>query len=359
MNDPQSPPAALPPTTPLPPTVSIYQNPDYVEGILQQIYGQPLYTEFANETTNDQIRSGDHTSGVAGKAELRTRFPGLFAGGAAAEADYEYRLQNQRSTANTATSKAHYTQPYYLHVVRSALRNTGLITDVTGESEAQASLSPGGFVEFSTTFRPSQISALLDIITPDLVEQLVRKSLHTKEMATFEGGSPEQAQRFKLNLDGNMDTWGAIGRAATEALRADFRSTKTREFYGRVGHGEDQLTFITMCDTEHFVVEDEDRILDGTFTVLGKVAGPIAHDEPILARNKVLERLSPEIVDQALGSMNQYVRNQSAQVSVLNSNKAAGTGGHDDLNPADILNFAIDTRIDGASLRVMPIAIFL
>ncbi|WP_422388963.1 DUF6414 family protein [Janibacter alittae] len=169
---------------PLPPTVSIYQNPDYVEGILQQTYGQPLLTEFANEARSEHGNSQDTTAGGKAKVGLAAKFPGLFAGDAAVEADYERRLGSQQLTGSTATSRAHYTQPYYLHVVRSVLGQTGLIQDVKGRADA-ANLRPGEFVEFSASFTPSQVVALLDIVTPDLVEQIVRRNGFTEGMRSF------------------------------------------------------------------------------------------------------------------------------------------------------------------------------
>ncbi|WP_338747882.1 hypothetical protein [Janibacter alittae] len=189
----------------------------------------------------------------------------------------------------------------------------------------------------------------------------------------------EKVQEFKLRLDGDMDTWGAIGRSATEAVRADFRSAKTREFYGQIGEGDDLLTFITMCDVEHFVVEDEDRILDGHFTVLGKVAGPLMQDEPILSRNKVLERMRPEAVDELVRVMNESVQEQTEKISALTqaddeetSESAAaadrvdldgdGDEGHDEddgMAAADLFNFTLDSRVAGASVRVIPVAVYL
>ena len=363
---------------PLPPTVSIYQNPDYVEGILQQTYGQPLFTEFSSESRSEQQDSQGTTKGGKATMGLAAKFPGLFAGDAAVEADYEKRLGSQQNAGSTATSRARYTQPYYLHVARSVLRQTGLIRDVRGGDDA-ANLQPGEFVEFSASFTPSQVVALLDIATPDLVEQIVRRKQFSEGMASFQGGTLEKVQEFKLQLDGDMDTWGAIGRAATEAVRADFRSAKTREFYGQIGEGDDLLTFITMCDVEHFVVEDEDRILDGQFTVLGKVAGPMIHDEPILSRNKVLERMHPEAVDELVRVMNESVLKQTERVSALTQtdneeeddwdyttdqadregDEGEGNGEDDGMAAADLFNFTLDSRVAGASVRVIPVAIYL
>lgn len=365
--DPKSP-------TPLPPTVSIYQNPDYVEGILQQVYGQPLLTEFENEARSEHEDSKDTSKGGNARGELSAKFPGIFRGNAAVEADYERRLGSQQITGNTAMSRAHYTQPYYLHVVRSALHQTGLIREVKGKDGA-VDLRPGQFVEFSASFMPNQLVALLDIATPGLVEQVVRRILSDKRMKAFKGGALEKAQEFKLRLDGEMDTWGAIARAATEAVQADFRSTKTREFYGQIGEGDDLLTFITMCDVGHFVVEDEDRILDGQFTVLGKVAGPMRHDEPILSRNKVLDRIRPEAVDYLVRILNESVNEKTARASALaqtegggqgeSANATAGEnvgeaiGAGDGMDAPDVFNFTLDSRVAGASVRIIPVAVYL
>lgn len=346
--------ADIKPSKPLPPTVSIYQNPDYVEGILQQTYGQPLYTDFANEAHSEQGDSRDTSKGGRAKGGLSTKFPGLFDAGMAVEADYERRLGSQQITGNTATTRAHYTQPYYLHVVRSALHQAGLIREVEGKNDA-TNLRPGEFVEFSASFTPNQVVALLDIVTPDLVEQVVRRKLFAERMGSFEGGAVDKVQEFKLRLDGDMDTKGSIGRAMTEAVQADFRSAKTREFYGQIGKGSDSLTFITMCDVEHFVVGDEDRILDGRFTVLGKVAGSLTQDEPILARNKVLERMRPEAVDELVRVLNASVQEQTEYFSPQTRADDSGNG----TDAPELFNFTLDSRVAGASVRVIPVAIYL
>ena len=60
------------------------------------------------------------------------------------------------------------------------------------------------------------------------------------------------------------------------------------------------MTVVTICDAQHFTVEDEDRILDGTFTVLGKVTSAPVEGLPVFERNKVLRNLAPDAVDQII-----------------------------------------------------------
>ena len=53
-----------------------------------------------------------------------------------------------------------------------------------------------------------------------------------------------------------------------------------------------------MRDNAHIVVDDPNRILAGRFTVLGKAVSAVEDDVPVLARNKVLNRVRPKAVDQ-------------------------------------------------------------
>jgi hypothetical protein len=140
-----------------------------------------------------------------------------------------------------------------------------------------------------------------------------------------------------------------LARAVAEAVRVDFRSEKTREFYGTIGTGEEAVTAITICDNPHFVVDDEDRILDGRYTVLGKVTSPMVRDVPILGRNKVLDRLRPEMVDDAFKELRGGANKQARKLEDrLSSEPEIG----------DIFDTALASRIEGPSFQVVPVAIY-
>jgi hypothetical protein len=140
-----------------------------------------------------------------------------------------------------------------------------------------------------------------------------------------------------------------LAYAIARAVRVDFRSEKTREFYGTIAPGPDGVTAITICDNAHFVVEDEDRILDGDFTVLGKVTSTTSTDVPMLERNKILERLKPEGVDTLFRQLRHSVEGQARKLD------AHGDDG--DL-PDDFFDVAFSSRVWGPSFKVIPIAIY-
>lgn len=351
------------PTTP---TVSIYQNPEHIEGILQQLYERALFTENSVELNDErQDTQGSEIRG-RGSAGGNAKMPWLARMNLDVGLEGGGKEESRTSAGGTTITRGKYTQPFYLHVVRGTLNNRRLIKRPRTKTAA-SKLRPGDFVEFTAQFAPNQASTLLDIASPDLVEAIVRKQIHAKGMKGFVPGPPESIQKFALELAANQDTWGAIARSLMEAVKADFRTTKTREFYGRVGTEKDPLTFITMCEPAHFVVEDEDRILDGTYTVLAKVAGPVEKDEPVLRRNKLLERIHPEAVDYGIEQLNTEVQKAMTKLSELQSkpeNEEDQTAEDEESQSAEapdaeIFDFNFDSRVRGASVRVIPVAIFV
>lgn len=58
----------------------------------------------------------------------------------------------------------------------------------------------------------------------------------------------------------------------------------------------DTLTPITMREPAHSVLDEEDRILDGTHTVVREIRGPLVDDEPVLNRNKTLQLIHPAAI---------------------------------------------------------------
>ena len=230
---------------PTKPTVAIYQNPERIEGILQQLFEKPVFTESSIESSSEHLGSEAQATGGKGSGKLSANLPPLVSVELGGEVAQGKSVEGRSTSMSGGSSRGKFTQPYFLHLVRGALKGRQLIRRPRGRSSA-ARLVPGDFVEFTASFSPNQASTLLDILTPELVEVIARKMIHDKGMNDFTPGAPEVIQKFTLELQARQDAGGSIARAATEAIRADFRATKTREFYGRMGSGEDELTFITM-----------------------------------------------------------------------------------------------------------------
>lgn len=336
------------------PTVSIYQNPEHIEGILQQLFERPVFTDHSTEERREQQDTVERQMRVKGKGAGELGVPRIARLNVDVDVEPNESKENRRSAGGTTLTRGKYTQPYYLHVVRGTLRTRKLIKPCS-TLKAASRLRPGDFVEFTARFTPNQANALLDIATPELVEAIVRKRVHASGMKDFIPGPPETIQKFSLELEAKQASWAAIARALTEAVMADFRIARTREFYAHLGTDEEPLTFITMCEPSHFVAEDEDRILDGAYTVLAKVVGPLETDEPVFRRNKVLERIHPEAVDFAAEQLNESLEGAIAKVNSMRGDEAVETAGDRD----GIFDFRVDSRVTGASLRVIPVAIFV
>ena len=327
------------------PTVSIYQNSDHVSGILQQIFNMPLVTSetIATHGSNTQKTQDEGTGEV--KANLETGLPGVgkvaFGAGVGGS-----NITGEESLAGHNTTRNYlYSQAYYLSAVRNELRNRNLIKNVLSGPDAE-NVKSGDFVEFTASFSPNQVSALLDIITPELVAEIARYIVRTKKKSNFDNFEDIEALRqFALNIETDAKAVAELSQSIAKAARTDFRAHHTREYYGQIGTPEDGVTAITICDNEHFTVQDEDRMLDGRFTVLGKATSGVERDVAILARNKLLRRIDPEAID----SLFESLKEQAASKNDVELTEEIFN---------DAIDVALDSRINGDSFRVIPIAVF-
>lgn len=90
----------------------------------------------------------------------------------------------------------------------------------------------------------------------------------------------------------------ALGLA--NAVYADLLGTAPREYYGSIENGGDGRD---ICDGSGFLSDDADRLLNGSFTVLGKVSTAAEDEVPLLSRNKLLSLLGVGFVDDALADL--------------------------------------------------------
>jgi hypothetical protein len=269
----------------------------------------------------------------------------------AAEAGYGGQLSRSLEEAQGSISKViqnfAYSQAYYLYLVRGALTERGQLKSLNNADHAE-DLEVGDFVEFSATFRANEMPALLDILTPDLIAEITYYSARSDGVKKFDAYDNFEALKIfseKNEIKARMQA--DLAREVARAVRVDFRAAKTREFYGTIGGSGEAVTAITMCDVAHFVVEDEDRILDGRWTVLGKVTEETATDVPILERNKVLDRIKPEGIDELFAELRKAADKQVVKLP----------GDEPDAYD-DIFDLAFASRIAGPPFKVVPIAVF-
>ena len=334
-------------------TISVYQNGDHVSGLLQQAYDQGLLRADSEETGQQDSQSQGRDSGFNVGADASGNVPALAKFGAKFGYTRNRRDGDESRQETRVSSTYEYTEAYYLHAIRRFLEEGGLLKPVLSVADAEA-LSVGEFVEFRASFRPNQMTPFLDILTPELVGELVRSrslAAAADKIGALEGFSglsgfdSVRAYAEQSNIKANAAS--ATAAAITAAVRADFRGEATREYYGLVGSGSYSVTAVTVCDTACFLVDDADRLLDGCFTVLGKVTTTVAVDVPALARNKLLNRLEPEFVDKALNGFRELTKASAAKVE----------GGETAVE--EILDATLESRIVGSSFNVIPIAIYL
>ena len=330
---------------PLPPAVpvaTVYQNSDQVAGVLQQLFGQPLIVEETRDSNFTAEDGATLTSSASASGEGGARIPIVGTFKVKAGGDFAGAGSWTSTTGTAARQQFVYSQAYYLHLVRQHLSAAGNLHELRSVDDSSR-IGPSSFVEYTTSFDPVELTLALEVITPELVDAIAQWAVHNEYKNSYPDGATFEVVRAhaeKMRID--AESRGAFARAIATAVQADARQGTTREYYGRISQ-EPALTAITVCEREHFITSDPDRLLDGSFTVFGKVISHAEDDVPTFARNKLLRNLSADAFDQVLGEM--YSRLGS-------SSQIAGM-------PADaFLDLKIDSRVRGKSVRVLPLAIF-
>ncbi|KXO96202.1 hypothetical protein [Tsukamurella pseudospumae] len=325
------------PTQAQTPRTIVYQNADFVSAMLQEMYQAGLLQSAESDTAGKKTTTGNKQkkasagAGAEGSAPLLAKATGRLDG----EWVRQQTEADERSSAQR--QKFVYSQAHYLDAVRRGLAERGQLS-----TDAFAA-SAGDIAEFTAvTVRPNEVNALLDIATPTLVREVTRFAIRHSKRAEIQEAF-DQAEAAGVDIDaGKIAAQRAIheltasdaatvAEAIAEALHVDARRTATREYHATV---TDDRNAVLICDAAHFVTADPDRLLDGQFTVLGKVIKPLTPSTPILANNKLLRRFQPEAVADLLGT--------------FGADEAA----------AEYFDLSFDTEITNA-ITVMPIAIYI
>jgi hypothetical protein len=341
--------------TPPPPTVVIYQNPIYVAGILQEMFDEGLIESREREQADKS--TSEEASNTAGKGHfgVTVSIPTVAEATGELGADRGNSRRSGQEAGNVNRTRYSYSDSYYLHIIRNALRQVRQVRYITGSSNTD-DIATGQFVEFAASFCANEINTILDIATPDLVAataaylherkgQKVINALSDIDKITVEW------QKYKLEAESRA----TFARAVTHAVRTDFRSNDTREFYGTIARDADPLTAITICDSAHFVAADHDRILDGEFTVLGKVISEPEQDVAVLDRNKVLSRIDPAFLETSLANLDIEAK---AQAQAQGRGRGRGPGRGNATTTEHIIDTEFSATVAGTSFRVLPIAVY-
>jgi hypothetical protein len=308
-----------------------------------------LITSEETESTRSNARTNE-TSGLAqGDAKAGAKLPFLGEVSGSLGGNLEHRRADDQSAAGVSRQRFEFSQSYYLHWVRRLLRDNGWIKPLEKRDDA-ASLVIGDFFEFQAHFRADEASAILDIATPDLVSGITRYIERRKTITGLD--DLDDFNKLQLYTEKRRiaeEAKAELAFAVAKAVRVDFRSDATRQYYGKVHGGDEPLHVITICESRHFIVEDQDRILDGDFSVLGKVVSLAQEDTPMLERNKFLDRVDPAFLDEIFTSMEAATNSASTSLT---------PGGMKISTPETIFNTKLHARLEGTAIKVIPIAIF-
>ena len=161
------------------------------------------------------------------------------------------------------------------------------------------------------------------------------------------GGTIGTAMVAKAPPDGNTLVLAAASHTLAGHLYAKLPYDPIKDFAPiTLVAGVPNVTIVTICDAQHFTVEDEDRILDGTFTILGKVTSAPVEGLPVFERNKVLRNLAPDAVDQ-------IIKTTLDSINTKNGVKIGET------KVDELIDLNLNSRVPGKALRVLPVAVFL
>lgn len=330
------------------PTVSIYQDALYVEGLLQQL-GKALITDIS--LADDHHNTQKTNTGTTGGGDIGVDLKIPTVGGVKANARLTGNdgAASETAAGQKATRNYKYTSAFYLHEVRRDLHQHGLLKTISADAEVDA-LQIGDFIEFQASFRPDELIALLDVLNPSLVGAIMTWIRRNQiRPSILDALTDEARQSAFLEYQTQPEADADLARAVAEAIRVDFRSVFTREYYGSIS-GTSTVTAAVVCDIRSFLVEDADRMLDGHFTVLGKVSTPPQVDVPVLARNKLLDRIQPQAVDFATNALREVAKQRIEDPDSISPQ---------DQVIEDFLDLHFPSRIDGKSFKVIPIAIYI
>lgn len=332
------------------PSVSIYQDPTFVTAILQQMVERGLLTVEEQEWRRDTAEAKSRGVSARTDADGKASVPALGRLSLAFSVEGQRSRTEDSATAGVFKQRVEYSQAYYLHLVRRLLRENGRVVRLDSRSDA-LDLPVGAFVEFKASFNADEAGALLDVLTPDFVAAITRFIEHQKTMQGFDDvGGFDKLQEYIAKRKVAEDAAADFARAVAAAIRVDFRSEATRQYYGEVNAGSDTLHVITICEKQHFISADEDRLLDGTFTVLGKLVAA-AHDDPaILAPNKLLSRINPAVLDLAFREL------KKAGDSLADDQLIQRLGGDE---VGTLLDTSFRARLQGTAIKVLPVAIYV
>lgn len=327
-------------------TATIYRDDAQVSSMIQQ----GVEVGIAAETRQAQSSSGktvSHDEATRrGDASAGLDVPALIKLGGAIEKASTRGSSDETSGDRSGETTFTHTAAGHLHRVLTTLSSADMLRTVARLHDAR-DVRVGDFVEFRATFRPNELATMLDVITPEMAGEIARQHKRAESLSQMDAVSYADFQGWVEKRKFREDSAADLARLIVRGIQTDLRSNQTREFHARIEGTRSPLTAVVACEAAAFVTADPDRVLDGHFTVVGKVISPARKDVSVFARSKLLARIQPEAVDAIQGLLEDVMGNQTTDL--------AGN----DATLGDVVDLHFPSRIEGWSFGVLPIAIYV
>lgn len=327
-------------------TATIYRDDAQVGSMIQQ----GVEVGAAAETRQTQSSSGKttshHETTRGGKASAGAALPAIGKAGGEFSKDSSRGSADESGGGLTNETTFAHTAAGHLHRVLATLSNASLLRTVARLQDAR-DVQVGDFVLFQATFRPNELATMLDVITPDMAAEIARQQKRSESLTQMDAVEYSDFQGWVEKRKYIEDSAADMARLIVRGIQADLRSGQTREYHARVEGARSPLTAVVVCEAAAFITADPDRLLDGHFTVVGKVISPARKDVSVLARSKLLARIRPEAIDELQNMLEGVMGNQTTDF--------AGN----DATLGDVVDLHFPSRIEGWSFGVLPIAIYV
>ena len=276
---------------------------------------------FSQFRTVHTTGSGGTSTEVSGGAELGVgnafALLGLKLGGQASR-------QEEKERSESTTEEIVHTPASLFARVRKDLRSRRLVQEVSGPLDIHG-IYPGTFVEFEATLRRSPIVELLTALSQ--LAPLIRMS-ETSAGQFTSGGSQGQARKGKQRRQEQgtaQDTETQINQFL-QAVTAE----GSEDMIAEVG----KMRLVLTTERRYFIDPSMNDIIDGTFRVLGKATRIIVDDSDGIS---LLRKT-------ALGKFGRVVTELGTAMA-----KAQDSG----------FSGSLESQIDGPTMQIYPVAIFL
>lgn len=307
----------------------IYLNESFVNGLYANIFGG-----VAEDILDELTTGGRRKNRISTGAKLKALIPFTAGTEAQVEGDHE----NEKSHRVRSTQKTTFTNSYRLQKLLDELRDYKKITKIDKNHDF-SKINKAEFIEFRASFAKNELLELIELIAPEFAS-VAAYNFYTNNLQNKTTNKAEFEEKYNQKI---VEGWQTLAFQTATTVKSDFNNDISSEFYGTLTGRNDESLDITaniICDNNFFTNGDTERVLDGVYSVIGKViylqTGEEGEEKKMTKfdRNKLLRRIRNE----GFVALQNWLKTSIPKESYIES----------DLNLV----------IEGRAIKVVPIAIY-